>query len=256
MRRSDFEYWRDLVWVLLIKEIRLRYKNTLLGYVWSVLNPLAFAAVFFVVFKVFVRVEMENYLLFLICGLFPWQWFQNSMVAANHHFLGNSTLIKKVSFPRQFLVLAGVLNEVFHFAASLPVIVAFLLYYGLAPSWQWIFEIPLMVLLQFAFSYGLALTVATCNLFFRDLERLVGIFTMLWLYLTPVLYSVDMIPARYHWCLYINPMAMLIENWRGVLMRGELAAVPCLVTAGYGLLALWLGQSVYRAKERRFAEIV
>jgi lipopolysaccharide transport system permease protein len=255
-RPNPLRYYRDLVWVLLAKELRVRYKNTLLGYAWSVLNPLAFAAVFFVLFKVFVRIQMEDYALFLICGLFPWQWFQNSVSAANGHFLGNSSLIKKVSFPREFLVLSGVLNDLFHFAASLPVIVVFLLVYGRHPTWAWLYAVPALLVVQFAFSYGLALLVATCNLFFRDLERLTGIALLLWMYLTPVLFPAEMIPEHLKWCVWANPMAALIISWREVLMGGGLPPGLWAVAAGYAVLALAAGQLVYRALERRFAEIV
>ncbi len=256
MRRNSFEYYRDLIWVLLKKEIRVRYKNTVLGYAWSVLNPLAFAAAFYVLFKVFVRIQMENYALFLICGLFPWQWFQNSVSLSSQHFLGNASLIKKVRFPREFLVLSGVLNDLLHFLASLPVIVFFLLLFGSGPSWAWFWQIPAMLAVQLAFSYGLALLVATCNLFVRDLERLIGILLLLWLYLTPVMFPVDMIPERFRWCLYANPMAATIECWRNVLMTGTLPADLWALAAGYGVLALAAGRLVYRSLERRFAELV
>ncbi len=259
-------YYRDLVVTLLDKELRARYRNTFMGYAWSVLNPLAFALVFFVLFKIFMKFEDPAdpidptrhipYLLFLICGLFPWQWFNNSVVAANWHFVGNSSLIKKVRFPREFLVLAAVFSDLFHFLMTIPVIVIFLLVFGYVPSWHWLWQIPIMVVLQFAFCYGLALLVATCNLFFRDLERLITIFAMLWFYLTPVLFPVDKVPENLKWVLWINPMSPVILNWRDLFLGNGISFERCLVAAGFGVVSLAVGWWVYRMMEKRFAEIV
>lgn len=249
-------YARDLLGVLVAKELKLRYKHTVLGYAWSVLHPLAFALVFFVVIRRVMRVPVENYGIFLICGLFPWQWFQNSVAAANNFFLGNGTLIKKIRFPRSFLVLAGVLNDGIHFAASVPVIVLFLLYFDKTPSPAWLYQVPLLAAIQFAFTYGLALLVATANLFFRDLERLTVIFTMLWFYVTPVLFPASMIPPRLAWILYANPMGAVVECWRRVFLDGALPAGLCATAAGFALAAVGLGHAVYRRYEWRFAEVV
>lgn len=249
-------YYRDLIAVLVAKELKLRYQVTLLGYAWSVLHPLALALVFFVVLNTIMGVRVADYPIFLICGLFPWQWFQNSVTAANHFFLGNATLIKKVRFPRAFLVLAAVLNDLIHFAASIPVIVLFMLYYGKTPSVAWLYQAPLLIVIQFGFTAGLSLLVATANLFFRDLERLTAILTTLWFYVTPVLFSADMIPASLRWIVAVNPMGGLIECWRSVLLKGVLPPDLCAAAAAYAVAAWGVGYLVYRRCEWRFAEVV
>lgn len=253
---GGWTYYRDLLHVLVSKEFRLRYRSTFFGYAWSVLHPLALATVFFIAFKVVMRLEMEDYGLFLIAGLFAWQWFQNSVGAANLFFLGNSTLIKKVRFPRAFLVLAGVLNDLIHFVASIPVILLFMLYYGKHPTLAWLWAVPALVATQLMLTYGLALIVATGNLFFRDLERLTLILTMLWFYLTPVLYPETLVPAGWRWMLYANPMAPVVISWRALFLTG--APSPALMGVGLAwALALWgIGQMVYRTFEWRFAEVV
>jgi lipopolysaccharide transport system permease protein len=252
---ASLTYYRDLVFVLLAKELKLRYKFTVLGYLWSVLHPLAFALVYYVVLVKLLGVRID--LLSLICGMFPWQWFQNSVTAANHTFLGNWTLLKKVRFPRSVLVLAMVLNDLVHFAASIPVIVVFMLAYGTAPSWSWLYQIPLLILVQFGFTYGLALGVATTNLFFRDLERLTSIGTMLWFFGTPVLFGMKEIQAAGAlWLLDLNPMASVIICWRSAFLNGTLPAGLLVVAAGWSMVALGLGILVYRRYEWRFAEVV
>ncbi len=255
---SRYEYYRDLVLVLLAKELKVRYKNTFLGYAWSVLHPLAFALVFFVLFKIVIRIEVKNYTLFLICGLFPWQWFQNSVNASAFFFLGNSSLVKKVKFPRELLVVTGVMNDLLHFMLSIPVIVIFMIFYGKTPSVSWLWEIPPLVIVQFLITYGTSLLVATFNLFFRDLERLTMILTTLWFYVTPVLFPVDMIPEGLKWMVYVNPMGTLIVAWRAVFL-GEALPVPLggvVILVVLAALIYFLGHKAYKSLEWRFAELV
>src|SRR2546425_9897030 len=175
---------RDILLELTKKEVKVRYKNTYLGYLWSLLNPLASAAVLFFAFKIVMRVPIENYTLFLLAGLFPWQWFSNSVNASASVFIANSSLIKKTSFPRELLVYSVVLNDLFHFLCSVPVIIILLVIHGKSPTLAWLLWLPLLVLCQALLVSGLSLVVASVNLFFRDLERLVGVGGNLLFYLT------------------------------------------------------------------------
>ncbi len=248
-------YYRDLVRVLLTKELKLRYKFTVLGYVWSVLHPLAFALVYYVVISNFMGARGLRFLEIIVV-MFPWQWFQNSVTASNNFFLGNWMLIKKVRFPRSTLVLAGVLNDTVHFVASVPIIVIFLLMSGHLPAWSWLGLIPLLVVVQFAFTFGLALLIGTLNLFFRDLERITAIVTMLWFFVTPILYPASRIPAHLEWVLYCNPFGPLAECWRQAFLHGTMPLDLAGLAAGYAALVAWIGYRVYRHYEWRFAEIV
>jgi len=270
MKTPSMVYYRDLVLTLLGKDFKVRYKSTVLGYAWSVLNPLLFAGVFYLVFGVIMGVDFRSqltgvevarpsalYPLFLVVGLFPWQWFSNSLNAANHFFLGNSSLIKKVRFPREFLVLSGVLSDGVHFVLSIPVIVIFMLWAGSVPSVHWLWQVPALVLVQFALTQGLALLVATTNLFFRDLERLTALALMLWLYLTPVIYPAQFLADRgFGWFVYANPMAPVIVSWQRVFLEGTLPLELFAVAVGYAAVAWMLGHLLYRKLEWRFAEIV
>ena len=241
MRAGQATYYRDLIWVLVSKELKLRYHSTAFGYLWSLLHPLAFATVYFVLFKVVMRFDMPDYALFLIAGLFPWQWFANSTTSSNYFFLDNRSLIKKIRFPRHFLVVAGVLNDMIHFVVSIPVIVAFMFYYHVYPSAAWIVLLPLLVIVQFLFTTGVALTLASCNLFFRDLERMTLICVTLWFFLTPVLFPVSKIPEQFRWAVYANPMAPIIICWREMFLHGT-APLPVLAAAcGWAVLAFAVG---------------
>lgn len=249
-------YYRDLIVVLLAKEFKVRYKSTFMGYAWSVMHPLVLALIFFMLFRVMMRVEIESYALYLIAGLFPWQWISNTASTANFYFLGNSSLIKKVSFHRATLVVAGMLNESVHFVVSIPVILGFMLYYGKVPQVNWLWDLPALLVVQGMMTFGLGLVVATGNLFFRDLERLVTLAMHLLFYMTPIIYTVDKIPAEYTWILYANPFAAMIQCWQGLFYDGAVSAVSFGVALTWATGFLALGLLTYGRSVWRFAEIV
>ncbi len=247
-------YYRDLTLVLLGKEFKVRYKNTFMGYAWSVLHPLVLALIFSLFFSFFVRVPA--YTLYLIASLFPWQWIANTCFGANGYFLGNASLIKKVRFHRFMLVFSSVFNESIHFVCSIPVILGFMWYYGRTPHWDWLWAVPALLALQLLMMTGVGLTIATCNLFFRDLERLTSLAVQALFYMTPIVYSVDMIPASYHWILYVNPFANLILCWQGVFYGNSVDLSHLAAAAGWSVTLAGLGFTIYSKKVWRFAEIV
>ena len=252
----DIGYYKDLIFVLTQKEIKVRYKNTVLGYFWSVTNPLAFALVFYIAFKIIMRVPIEDYALFLIAGLFPWQWFANSVNASATVLLGNASLIKKINFPRNIIPLTMVMQDMIHFLLSIPVIVLFMLLYHKSLSWSWIYGIPLLLGIQFLMTYGFTLMVSSINLFFRDVERLTSIFMTLLFYFTPIIYPETMIPDRYDYWLYLNPLSALMISWRKLFLEGSLEMNALLLSLGYSLLSLLVGYWVFRRLSRRFAEVL
>jgi lipopolysaccharide transport system permease protein len=255
-RWAGYEHYRDLVLILLAKDLKVRYRGMFLGYAWSVLHPLAFTAVLYVVFKLFVRIDIENYTLFLVCGLFPWQWIANSASSSTLMFVGNSSLIKKVLFPRLFLVAAGVLNDLVHFVLALPVIMVFVLWTYGGLYYSWTYQIPPMLVVTFLVTFGLAMLIGTCNVFLRDIERLVSILLMLWFYMTPVLFKPDMVPERFRWVNYANPMAAVIISWRSILQNGDVPNLYFYVAVVWGIVFCCAGYAVYRKLEWRFAELV
>ncbi len=253
---SDLAHYRDLVLVLTQKEIKVRYKSNVLGYLWSIGNPLAFAFVYYVVFKVILDVKIKNYPLFLICGLFPWQWFANSVNVAPSTFLGNASIIKKTNFPRNIIPLAVVLQDGFHFVLSLPVIVLFLFIFHQTPHLSWIYGVPTLLIAHGLMTYGAVLLIATLNLFFRDMERLTVIMVTFGFYLTPVLYSLEMIPERHRHLVVYNPMAPLMISWRKLLLHGEIEPRLLAISMGYAVLSFAIGYMVYRKLSWKFPEVL
>jgi lipopolysaccharide transport system permease protein len=252
-----FKHYRDLIVILTQKEVKVRYKSTIFGYGWSIAHPLAFAFVFFMAFKVIMRIQMEGYAVFLIAGLFPWQWFFNSVTASPMVFLLNASLIKKVSLPRNILPLATVLQDMIHFLLAIPVIVLFLFIYHKSPSFSWLYGIPLLLCIQLLMTYGLSLMLASINLFVRDLERLAVIGTSLLFYFTPIIYPETMIPARYKTLvLYANPLSPLMTSWRNLFLNGTLDFSLIAASFVYSLFALMLGYAVYIRLSWKFAEVL
>ena len=255
--RSASHLW-DLVLVLVQKEMKVRYKSSWLGYAWSVANPLLFTVVYYIALGVFLRFEIPGYPypLFLIAGQFPWQWLASSIGGGPMAFINNASLIKKVRFPRNIIIVSNVLSDAIHFLLTIPVTVLVLLWYGRTPSWSWIPGIPLLVLAQFLTVSGAALPVASVNVFVRDLERLVALFIQALFFLTPVIYSVHVVPIQYHVWIKLNPVAPLIRAWQKLLLDCYLD--PLLVGAAYlsAVACLVAGTLIYRALSPRFAELV
>lgn len=253
---SKLRYYSDLIIALTQKELKVRYKRSFLGYLWSIANPLALALVFFVAFKVIMRIQIENYTLFLISGLFPWQWFSNSVNSSVMVFVNNASLLKKVNFGREVLVIATVLNDMFHFIVSIPVIAAFVLFYGLTPHISWLYGIPLLLIFQFLITFGMSLAFSSINLFFRDLERLIMIFTTLLFYFTPIFYSEEMIPQRLRFLLMLNPLSGLTISWRNLFMKGVINPFNLLILFACSVLIMIVGYIIFKRLRWRFAEVL
>ncbi len=253
---SALGYWYELINVLTRKEISVRYKSSLLGYFWSVLHPLAFGLIYYVVFREIMRVPVNNYPLFLLCGLFPWQWASTAMCNAPAIFQSNAAIIRRVPFPRGVLPVSLVLMEGIHFICALPVIVLIIVLNGELPSFAWLWGIPLLWLLQSLLLTGISWILASITPFLRDLERFTALGIMALFYATPVLYPPHIVPARWHWVLQVNPLSTLIASWRDLLMTGHLAARPIVLSLAEGLLSLLVGFLVLRRLSPHLAEVL
>jgi len=254
--KLDLPHIFDLVLVLIQKEMKVRYKSSVLGYLWSIGHPLVFALVFFMAFKVVMRLDIENYGLFLITGLFPWQWFSNSVNNSTTTFLNNSSIIKKVNFPRGIIPAVTVLQDTIHFALSIPVVVGLLLVHHKAPSLAWLYGVPVLLCLQFMMIYGIALLVSSVNLFFRDLERLTAISMTLLFYFTPIIYPASMVPERFGGLMRANPVAPLMMSWRSLFLEGRVEPRTVMLAFIFSAAVFTAGCAVYRKLSWKFAEVL
>lgn len=246
----------ELIYLLTLRELKLRYQDTFFGFLWSLIRPLLQGAVLFVVLKLFIRIDVDDYGLVLLTGLFPWTWLQVSLILAVASFASNGALIKKVYFPRFVLPLATVLNNGVQFALSVPVILILLVISEYRPDWTWLIGIPYLLAVQALLIMGIVLFIASLNVYFRDLEHLTDVFVgLIWFYLTPVIYPLSIVPEKYQdWILLFNPMASLIEGWRNLFLHNQLPGadlVPALLfAAGFAVL----GSFSFRKLEGGFAD--
>lgn len=245
---------RDLIYILTVKEIKTRYKNNALGYFWSLANPLAYATIFYFAFGIIFRFDMENYALFLICGLFPWQWLNNSAVTSANVFLVNSSLIKKAVFPRYIIPIASCLQESFHFVMTVPVIIVFMFIFEVEINSMLLLGLPLLLVIQFMMLVGLSLIIGTLNVFFRDINYMVLVLFQMLFYLTPILYPLSKIPEEYVAYMMMNPFLPIIQCWRGLFLEGTLDATYVSLASLYATIFLVIGIMVYRKLSWKFAE--
>jgi lipopolysaccharide transport system permease protein len=247
----------ELLWLLVMKDLKIRYKSSVLGYIWALANPLAFAFVYWLAFKLIMRVQVENYALYLITGLFPWVWLSAGIIQATRSFQNNSSLVKKVRLRRAILPLSTIVQEMIHFLFALPVIALFLILTGgFAVKLSWLWQIPVMVVIQLLFMYPLALIFALANVFVRDVEYLIGLGFSLLFFLTPMVYPVSMIPPQYRGYFELNPMHHLIAAWRGLFFEGTMLASGLVFTIVFAAVAWVVARFVYRRFEPRIGELL
>ena len=246
----------ELLLELTKKEIKIRYKNAFLGILWSLANPLAFALVYYFVFKLVMRNRVENFSLFLITGLFPWQWFSNSVILCTSVFITNKPLLKKTTLPKVVLVLASILNGAVHFLLAIPVIVVFLLIAGKYPTPMWLIGLPAMIIPQFLIILGLGLFVSSANVFFRDLQHLVGVLMQVMFWLTPIVYPHTGVPANIKPIVFCNPMTPIIISYRDLFLDGRFDPRYWAVSMAVGIVTTLVGYAFYERVKWKFAELL
>lgn len=245
----------DITLVLIAKDFKIKYKNTLLGYVWAIGYPLVFAAILYVAFQRIIRIKVDNYGLFLIVGIFPWQWFANAINLSTGTLITNASIIKKILFPKLLLPLSTVLIEMVHFAISWIVIIVFLFIYDQQIFYlSWVYGVPLIAGIQLALIFGIGLTVSSLNIFFRDTERIMSIMITMLFYLTPVIFPLNMVPENFILYFYLNPMTGIVELWRALFLEGLVLWRWLGISAVYATLSLLGGSMLYQRLKGKFAE--
>ncbi|MEI6690161.1 MAG: ABC transporter permease [bacterium] len=253
-------FWehRELLWNLANREISQRYKQSVLGYAWVILNPLFQLIVMSFVFDKILHVPSLGvpFIIFLTVALLPWNLFTSSLMSSAGALVGNSNLITKIYFPREILVYATIIAKIVDFGYSCLVLILFLFIFHIPLTIHYLWILPIF-LIQVLLSMGLSLLVSAFNLFYRDIQYLLGLIILVWMYLTPIMYPVEVIPERYRFLLSLNPMSVIINAYRQVILSGKepnmvslsIAAVTALVFFGIGFV-------VFKKLEGRFADYV
>ena len=247
-------YLRDLLHVLVAREMKLRYKESLLGVAWSLLNPLLQLLIFNFVFRYILPLNIPNYTAFLFVGLLMWNWFQASIVSAATTIVDGRSLIKRPGFPIPILPVVTVMANLVHFLLALPVLALFLLLTGIQLQATALL-LPAIILIQFFFTLSLAYFVATFHVSFRDTQHLVSVFLLFLFYLSPIFYDAGAIPDRYQFIYRLNPVLHLLEAYRAILIEGvQPAWTPLAILTLISALLLFLGYRLFMRASYFFVE--
>ena len=255
---ESFTKYRELLSELTMREIKQRYKQSVLGYAWVILNPFFQMLVMAFVFSFIMRIPNLGvpYPIFLYAGLLPWTLFANSLGSASNALVGNAGLITKIYFPREIFVISTIIAKIVDFLLALSIFVAFMFYYHLSVNWNILCVIPIFAIQQL-FTYGISLFLAAANLFYRDIQYLLGLVILIWMYLTPVIYPTELFPDKYRWIFQLNPMAVIINAYRQVVLGGGMPNIQSLGIALILSLIILVGSyKFFKKLEGIFADII
>lgn len=254
-----YEY-REMIFTLVKKDLRGRYKGSILGFFWTFLNPLLQLVVYTLVFSVIMRTDYEQYYLFLFVALVPWMFFSASVQDGSSCIIREANLVKKIYFPREVLPLATVTTGFVNMLLTFVVVFAVLLFSGRGINPQAMLCLPVVMIVEYILSLGFALIVSACAVYVRDLQYIIGIIMMALQYMTPVLYDVSLVENSgvgtfIKTIFYLNPMTPIINIYRQILYFKQVPDLTTLLWAvGVGVVLIVVGEIVFRKLQRGFAE--
>jgi len=243
--RELFRY-RALIQSLVARELKARYRGSVLGFFWSFINPLLLLLVYSFVFTVVLPAahppDLQPFALFMFCGILPWTWFSSSLLEASNVLIAGGNLIRKVLFPAEVLPIVTVLAGLVHFCLGLPILAAFLVYYRVPLVVSDLAWFPVIVLVQLVLTIGLALLVSALTVHFRDVRDLLSNLLTLGFFATPIIYALSQVPESVRWLLNLNPFTHLVVSYQEVLFRGgPFEQWPRLLAVGAGSLLVCAG---------------
>ncbi|PWB96137.1 ABC transporter permease [Salinibacterium hongtaonis] len=248
---TPFERYRRSLWLLTVRDLRVRYSTSALGYVWSVLDPLVMATIYWFVFtQVFDRpVGEQPYIVFLLTALLPWMWFNGAISDSTRAFIRDAKLVRSTKLPRTIWVNRIVLSKGIEFVASLPVLAIFAIATGTPLHWQVVF-FPIALLLQGILVMGIGLLVAPLVVFFRDLERATKLALRFLFYASPIIYGVSDLPENLHFWAGFNPLAGIFSLYRAAFFPAQLDWGVVAIGAVMSVVLLVVGILVFKRTER------
>lgn len=247
--------YREMIFSLVRRDLKGRYKGSVLGFLWTFINPLLQLLVYTFVFSVVMRSGIEDYYLFLFVALVPWIFFSTSVAGGSSCIWAQQDMVKKIYFPREVLPIAYVTSQFVNMLLSFLVIFAVLLFSGKTLNPTALLCLPVIMVVEYLLVMGMAMISSAVTVYFRDLEYILGIVTMAWQFLSPVMYSVDQVPEELQAVFYANPMTPVIVAYRDVLYYGQVPELGTLVHAvlvGLGLLVV--GILLFGKLKKHFAE--
>lgn len=252
--KEVFSY-REMVYSMVRRDLRGRYKKSALGFLWTFINPLCQIVIYTVVFSIIMRAGIEKFYLYLIVAMIPWIFFSSSLTGGSMSIVSQQDMVKKIYFPRLVLPISYVTSCFVNMLFCFVIIFLVIFVSGTGVSLVALLFLPITMLLEYFFALGLAMIVSACTVYVRDLEHILGVITMAWIYLTPIMYTMDFVPEKLRFVFYMNPMTYIVNLYRSVLYY---KTIPNLLDLGVSFVvafvAMIVGMIVFDKLQRGFVE--
>lgn len=253
------ELWayRELLWVLTERDIKVRYKQTVLGAAWAVIQPLMLMVVFSVFFGKLAKMPSDGipYPIFAYCALLPWTFFANALASSAGSVVGSANLISKVYFPRLIIPLASIGSWLVDFLIATVILLGLMLYYGVGWGWN-LLAAPLLLLAVMFAALGVGTLLAALTVAYRDFRYVIPFLIQFWMFATPVVYPASLVPPHWRWLIELNPMTGLIEGFRSAFLGRSFDLGALGISVVVSVVVLLVAVAYFERVERRFADIV
>jgi lipopolysaccharide transport system permease protein len=253
------ELWdyRELLYFLTLRDVKVRYKQTALGAAWAIIQPVFMMVVFSLFFGKLAGIKSDGipYPIFTFCALLPWQLFAHALTESSNSLVANERLITKIYFPRLVVPMAAVLGGLVDFAVAFAILLVMMLYYGIVPGWA-IVTLPGFILLAIMTALGVGLWLSALNVQYRDVRYTINFLIQFWLFATPVAYPSSIVPERWRALYGLNPMAGVVEGFRWALLGNKAPGAMLAVSVAVVIVLLVGGLYYFRRMEQHFADVV
>ena len=253
------EIWayRSMIRTLVHKDLRGRYQASVLGFLWTFIVPLCQLLVYTVVFSVIMRSNVEKFYLYLFVALIPWNFFSSCLTGGASCIIQQQSLVNKIYFPREVIPIAYVTSSFVNMLYCEVVVIAVALFSGVHFSFLGILCLPVVMAVEYVLALGITMIMSAVDVYFRDLEHILGIVSMAWMFMTPIMYDMSMVPENLRFIFRLNPMTSIVTAYRDILYSGGVPRLETLlVSAGMGIFFLVLGFLVFGKLKRRFSEVM
>jgi lipopolysaccharide transport system permease protein len=253
----EFWQYRELLYFLTVRDIKVRYKQTVLGGLWAILQPFMSMVVFTIFFGMLANIPSDGlpYPIFVYTALLPWQFFSNGISNAGNSLVASSHLISKVYFPRIIIPVASLGAGLLDFLVAFSILIFMMLYYGIFPGTS-ILLLPFLMLMIVISSLGVGMILSALNVAYRDFRYVIPFLVQFWLFATPVIYPASIVPENWRWLINLNPMAGLITAFRSSLLNTPILWSDLVISVAVSIVLFIMGITYFTRMERRFADII
>jgi len=257
LKLRDLWQYRELLYFFTWRDVKVRYKQTVIGFLWAIIQPFFKMVIFSIIFGGLAKMDSEGfpYPIFLYAGLLPWQFFASSVSRSGQSVVASGNLIKKVYFPRLIIPIASVGACIVDFAISFIILIILMLYYNIVPTLSTFMVVPLVLATIFT-ALGVGMFTSALNVAYRDFRYILPFFVQITMFLTPVIYPVGIIPENWRWLILLNPMAGIVDAYRSAILGKSFEWSSLGISMGIAVVIFLCGLIYFRKTERYFADIV